>query len=129
MPSAVDRPFRFDLAVLPIIVGGGFIAAIVEAARSPDPAMVIQAWTFTACMLGIASSTSSTMAARAGGGDCRLSQQRRQGGRRRLDDLGHRRHAGRPDHRAPAFLSEPVLFPRLAVGRISAVCARCIPRR
>jgi cytochrome c oxidase cbb3-type subunit I len=51
--AAAERPFRPDLVVLPLILFLGFCAAILEAARSPDPAMVIQAWTFAACMAGI----------------------------------------------------------------------------
>ena len=53
MLSAADRPFRLDLTILPVIVAAGFFAALIEAARSPDSAMVTQAWTFMACMLGI----------------------------------------------------------------------------
>jgi cytochrome c oxidase cbb3-type subunit 1 len=52
MTTAAESPLRFDLALLPAILGGGFVVALIEAARSPDPAMVIQAWTFAACMLG-----------------------------------------------------------------------------
>ncbi|HEY0105562.1 MAG TPA: cytochrome-c oxidase, cbb3-type subunit I [Rhizomicrobium sp.] len=51
MPAAADPPFRFDLALLPLLLGAGFVAALIEAARSPDSAMVIQAWTFAACVL------------------------------------------------------------------------------
>jgi len=53
MLSTADRPFRLDLTILPVIVAAGFFAALIEAARSPDSAMVTQAWTFMACMLGI----------------------------------------------------------------------------
>jgi|HubBroStandDraft_2_1064218.scaffolds.fasta_scaffold148358_2 hypothetical protein len=48
--SVSERPMRFDLVAIPTILLMGFLAAIVEAAKSPDPRMVIQAWTFAACM-------------------------------------------------------------------------------
>ena len=41
---------RADLAIVPVLLAVGFFAAIIEAARSPDPRMVMQAWTFAACM-------------------------------------------------------------------------------
>ena len=52
--AASKTPFRLDLVLLPAIVVVAFCAAIVEVARSPDPRMVVQAWTFAACMAGIA---------------------------------------------------------------------------
>ncbi|MBL6853334.1 MAG: hypothetical protein ISQ86_08085, partial [Alphaproteobacteria bacterium] len=55
MTTATDlpSPLRFDLALFPALLALGFIAALIEVARSPDPAMVVQAWTFMACMGGI----------------------------------------------------------------------------
>jgi cytochrome c oxidase cbb3-type subunit 1 len=41
---------RLDLFIVPAMIAAGLFAAIVEAAKSPDPRMVIQAWTFAACM-------------------------------------------------------------------------------
>lgn len=48
--AATSSPMRLDLAIIPAILVAGFFAALVEAAKSPDPAMVMQAWTFVACM-------------------------------------------------------------------------------
>ena len=45
-----EVPFRFDHFFIPLILFLGFVAAMIEAARSPDPAMAIQGWTFAACM-------------------------------------------------------------------------------
>ena len=53
LSATTDRPFRLDLAIFPIILALGFFAGLIEAGRSPDPAMVIQAETFMACMLAI----------------------------------------------------------------------------
>jgi len=53
MASESARPLRLDLAILPVIVVLGAFAALFEAARSPEAAMVTQAWTFLACMVGI----------------------------------------------------------------------------
>ncbi|MGZ5920519.1 MAG: cytochrome-c oxidase, cbb3-type subunit I [Rhizomicrobium sp.] len=50
MEAKAETPWRFDLTIIPIILLLGFVAAIIEVARSPDPAMVIQGWTFAACM-------------------------------------------------------------------------------
>jgi cytochrome c oxidase cbb3-type subunit I len=47
-----DKPIRLDLAVIPAILVLAFLAAIAEIARSPDPRMVLQAWTFAACIAG-----------------------------------------------------------------------------
>ncbi|MGN6516831.1 MAG: cytochrome-c oxidase, cbb3-type subunit I [Rhizomicrobium sp.] len=49
---AASSPMRLDLALFPAILFAGFFAALVEAAKSPDTAMVMQAWTFAACMAG-----------------------------------------------------------------------------
>ncbi|MEI9994274.1 MAG: cytochrome-c oxidase, cbb3-type subunit I [Rhizomicrobium sp.] len=52
--TAVSEPsWRADLLILPLLVAAMFFAAVYAAARSHDPAMVIQAWTFAACMLVI----------------------------------------------------------------------------
>ena len=55
MQTQTDTPgsWRLDLVVLPIIVGLGFLAGLIEAARSPDPAMVVQGWTFAAAMAAV----------------------------------------------------------------------------
>jgi hypothetical protein len=50
MQARTETPWRLDLTILPIILLLGFVAGLLEAARSPDPAMVIQGWTFAACM-------------------------------------------------------------------------------
>ncbi len=52
--AASEKSFRLDLVLLPAIIVAAFFAAIVDVARSPDPRMVVQAWTFAACMAGIA---------------------------------------------------------------------------
>jgi cytochrome c oxidase cbb3-type subunit 1 len=49
---ATDQTWRFDLALFPVIIALAFFAGIFEAARSPDPRMVLQGWTFAAAMLG-----------------------------------------------------------------------------
>jgi len=51
--SAADSPMRLDLALIPAVLVLGFIAAIIEAARSLDPRMVVQGWTFAVCMFAI----------------------------------------------------------------------------
>jgi cytochrome c oxidase cbb3-type subunit 1 len=48
-----QQPWRFDLALFPVIIALSFFAGIFEAARSPDPRMVMQGWTFAAAMLAI----------------------------------------------------------------------------
>jgi len=50
--ATTSSPLRLDLAIIPAILIAGFFAALVEAAKSPDSAMVMQAWTFAACMAG-----------------------------------------------------------------------------
>jgi cytochrome c oxidase cbb3-type subunit 1 len=45
---------RLDLFIVPAMIAAGLFAAILEAAKSPDPRMVIQAWTFAACMAATA---------------------------------------------------------------------------
>lgn len=42
--------WRLDLAVIPAILTAAFVAALVEIVRSPDPLMVVQAWTFAVCI-------------------------------------------------------------------------------
>src|SRR3954471_24249835 len=53
MPAKAEAPWRFDLFFIPITLALGFLAGLIEAARSPDPAMAIQGWTFGACMAAI----------------------------------------------------------------------------
>ncbi len=45
-----QSPWRFDHYIVPLTIFLGLAASLAEAARSPDPRMVIQAWTFGACM-------------------------------------------------------------------------------
>lgn len=51
--AASESPLRLDLALIPAMLALGFFAAVVEAARSLDPRMVVQGWTFAGCMLAI----------------------------------------------------------------------------
>jgi cytochrome c oxidase cbb3-type subunit 1 len=52
MTTAIaDRSdLRLDLLLVPALLLAGGVAALFEVARSPDPLMVIQAWTFLGCM-------------------------------------------------------------------------------
>ena len=52
--AASKSPLRLDLLIVPALIALALCAAIVEAAKSPETTMVIQAWTFTACMAGTA---------------------------------------------------------------------------
>src|SRR5579864_7969853 len=52
--AAIKSPMRFDLVLVPALITLALFAAIVEAAKSPEQTMVIQAWTFAACMAGAA---------------------------------------------------------------------------
>jgi len=52
--ATAEQPMRLDLAAIPIFLLIVFVAAIIEAARSPDPRMVFQAWTFMACVAATA---------------------------------------------------------------------------
>jgi cytochrome c oxidase cbb3-type subunit 1 len=52
--ATAEQPMRLDLAAIPAFLLLVFVAAIIEAARSPDPRMVIQAWTFMACVAATA---------------------------------------------------------------------------
>jgi cytochrome c oxidase cbb3-type subunit 1 len=49
--AETPSPMRLDLAIFPALLGAGLVIALIEASRSPDPAMVTQAWTFAACLL------------------------------------------------------------------------------
>jgi cytochrome c oxidase cbb3-type subunit 1 len=51
LQSATDTPLRLDLITVSALLLLGIIASLFEALKSPDPLMVIQAWTFLACML------------------------------------------------------------------------------
>ncbi len=53
MQAVSEKPFRPDLVAVPVVLLLGTVFALIEVAKSPDPLMVIQAWTFLACMLGI----------------------------------------------------------------------------
>ena len=48
--QTAESPWRFDHYLVPLTIFWGLVAALIEAARSPDPRMVMQAWTFGACM-------------------------------------------------------------------------------
>jgi cytochrome c oxidase cbb3-type subunit 1 len=48
--AAAPSPWRFDHLFVPVVIFLGLVAALFEAARSPDPRMVTQAWTFGACL-------------------------------------------------------------------------------
>jgi len=51
MPSAIStEPMRTDLWIVPGLLVLAFVVGIAEAALSHDPLMVIQAWTFVACV-------------------------------------------------------------------------------
>src|SRR5688572_21563351 len=50
--QAAESPFRFDRFVLPIILGLGAFAGLIEAARAPEWAMQVQGWKFLTCMMG-----------------------------------------------------------------------------
>ena len=52
-PAAARSETRLDLFLIPGLLILGFFVAVYIAAQSPDPRMVIQAWTFMACMAGI----------------------------------------------------------------------------
>ena len=51
--KSLAAPWRLDHYFVPLVIFLGLIASLIEAARSPDPLMVTQAWTFGACMMGI----------------------------------------------------------------------------
>lgn len=51
MPAQIGQtPWRIDHYFVSLTIFLGLLVAIIEAARSPDPRMVMQAWTFGACM-------------------------------------------------------------------------------
>jgi cytochrome c oxidase cbb3-type subunit 1 len=51
--ATADRlNWRLDLILVPAFLVAGALAALIEIARSPDPLMIIQAWTFLGCMAG-----------------------------------------------------------------------------
>jgi cytochrome c oxidase cbb3-type subunit 1 len=50
--SKAEMPRRLDLMVIPAMLVAALAASIIEILYSPDPLMVIQAWTFTACIAG-----------------------------------------------------------------------------
>jgi cytochrome c oxidase cbb3-type subunit 1 len=51
--AAVSNRLRLDLFFFPAVLVAGLVIGIVEAARSPDPRMVLQAWTFVAAVAGV----------------------------------------------------------------------------
>ena len=48
-----DADARTDLIFIPVLLIAGFFMAVYVAAKSPDWRMVVQAWTFLACLAGI----------------------------------------------------------------------------
>ena len=48
--QTAEAPWRFDHYLVPLAIFLGLVVAVIEAARSPDPRMVMQAWTFGAAM-------------------------------------------------------------------------------
>jgi cytochrome c oxidase cbb3-type subunit 1 len=53
MQPAATNNLRLDLICVPALLLVSFFIGVIEAARSPDPLMVIQAWTFIACITGV----------------------------------------------------------------------------
>ena len=53
MPAAAsEHSLHLDLFAVPALIAAALIAAVAEIVQSQDPRMVIQAWTFAACMAG-----------------------------------------------------------------------------
>ena len=50
--DAARTDMRLDLLLIPILLIAGFFVAVYIAAKSPDWRMVVQAWTFMACVAG-----------------------------------------------------------------------------
>jgi cytochrome c oxidase cbb3-type subunit 1 len=48
--AAAPASPRFDHLVVPVVIFLGLLASLIEAARSPDPRMVAEAWIFGTCM-------------------------------------------------------------------------------
>jgi len=48
--TATDGELRLDLWLVPFLLFLSLLAGLIEAAASPDPPMVTQAWTFLACI-------------------------------------------------------------------------------
>ncbi len=48
---AVRKSHPVDFIIVSAIWGLALVASIIEIVRSPDPLMVIQAWTFAACIV------------------------------------------------------------------------------
>ena len=128
--AASSRPTRFDHWFVPGVIFLGLLASLIEAARSPDPRMVVQAWTFGTCMAVIGVWYMWMYVGRTPADETRpLCRRGGQGRRDRLDVLGHRRHAGRRHHRAAALLSRTCSIFPTCPGPISGGCGRCTPRR
>ena len=51
-PQAAESEARLDLIFIPALLIAGFFIAVYIAAKSPDWRMVMQAWTFLACVRG-----------------------------------------------------------------------------
>jgi cytochrome c oxidase cbb3-type subunit 1 len=51
--ALTSRPLRLDLFIVPVFLILSLAIGILEAARSPDPRMVMQAWTFIACIAAV----------------------------------------------------------------------------
>jgi len=51
--QATQPSSRFDHLLVPLILFFGLAASLIEAARSPDPRMVAQAWIFGTCMAAL----------------------------------------------------------------------------
>ena len=51
--ASVNESLRLDLIFIPALLVLALCIGFIEAARSPDPRMVIQAWTFLACIAGV----------------------------------------------------------------------------
>ena len=51
--TAIPARWRLDHYFAPAVIFLGLVAALVEVVRSPDPRMVMQAWTFGACMMAL----------------------------------------------------------------------------
>ena len=131
MDVAADKsPLRLDLAVIPALLVLALFAGIVEVAKSPDPRMVIQAWTFLACI----ATTAIFYLVTYGGG---LPQDERGGYANNVVKAGVIAAmfwgiAGMTVGLVAALqlvVSQPLLFPGLRLRPISAASARCTPPR
>jgi len=51
--AAASKPPRLDVVSVAVFLVLGLVIGLIEAARSPDPRMVVQAWTFVAAIAGV----------------------------------------------------------------------------